>query len=487
MFRLLSNLTRSIANEIVDKAVERIARDKYVENIFEMMPVGKKVGPISLMEIIMRSTDGKPPGRPLGSHIRFSPWEKILLNPVHLSRFPIQETEKISTSVTIGPRAKHPLKISIPIMIAAMSFGGALSKRSKIALAKAASLIGTATNTGEAGLMKEEREAASLLIGQYNRGGWLNTPDKYKQLDAIEIQLGQGAQGSSPQRTRARDIGEDFREVYGLKPGEDAVIHSRLPGVDSTQDFIALVKRLQNETGVPVGLKIAATHHLEKELDIALQAGVDFITVDGAEGGTHAAAPTLEDDLGLPTMFAISRASRYLEQKGAKGSVSLIATGGLVTPGDCLKALALGADALYMGTAIMMALVGDQMTKTLPFEPPTDLVIYSGKMTDQLDVNRSATNAFHFLKSCQKEMELVCYSIGKQNINELSTEDLCTLDPFLARALQVDLGYIAPEEQNQYFAGFSLAPQSIVPYPSSTQLQGPYIQNPEASPEHRLH
>jgi glutamate synthase domain-containing protein 2 len=131
-------------------------------------------------------------------------------------------------------------------------------------LAKAATRIGTATNTGEAGLMEEEREAADLLIGQYNRGGWLNSRDKYSRLDAIEIQLGQGAQGSSPQRTPAKNIGDEYREVFGIPEGHDALIHSRLPGIDIKEQFTALVRRLQHETGVPVGLKIAATHHWKR-------------------------------------------------------------------------------------------------------------------------------------------------------------------------------------------------------------------------------
>src|SRR5690606_29815588 len=213
------------------------------------------------------------------------------------------------------------------------SFGGALSKRAKVALARAATAVGTATNTGEAGLMEEERAAAQLLIGQYNRGGWLNDPAKYSRLDAIGIRLGQGAQGSAPQRTHAKNIGQDYRDVFGLREGQDAVIHSRLRDVQSDRDFIALVRRLRDETGVPVGLKLAATHHLERELAIALAAEVDFVTVDGAEGGTHGGAPTLQDDLGLPTLFAISRAAQFLARHGATGDVSLLATGGLVTPG----------------------------------------------------------------------------------------------------------------------------------------------------------
>ncbi|WP_010278046.1 FMN-binding glutamate synthase family protein [Paenibacillus senegalensis] len=455
MYKWMSNIIRSIVNETVDKAIERVARDQYTENLFEMIPSSKKVGPIQLAEIMMRSKSGLPPARPLGSHMRFSPWEKLLFNPVHLFRFPTPEDVRINTSVTIGRNARKPLSLSIPIMIAAMSFGGALSKTAKIALAQAATRAGTATNTGEAGLLEEEREAASLLIGQYNRGGWLNTPDKYKRLDAIEIQLGQGAQGSSPQRTSAKNIGAEFREVYGLAEGDDALIHSRLPGVDTKEQFAALVRELKEETGVPVGLKLAATHFLEKELQIALEAGVDFLTIDGAEGGTHAAAPILEDDVGLPTLFATARAAKYLAQKGAREEVSLIATGGLITSGDCLKAMALGADAVYMGTAAIMALVSDQMTKSLPFEPPTSLVVYNAKMTDQLDPDKGALSLANFLNATVREMELVCYSLGRTSVSEVAKSDLCTLDPFISRAIGVDLGYISPEEQEKYFAELS--------------------------------
>jgi glutamate synthase domain-containing protein 2 len=463
MYKWVGNIIRSIVNETVDKAIERIARDQYTESLFEMIPATKKVGPIQLMEIMMRANTGLPAARPLGSHIRFSPWEKLLFNPVHLFRFPTPEDVQINTSVTIGRKARKPLTISIPIMIAAMSYGGALSKNAKIALARAAARIGTATNTGEAGFLQEEREAATLLIGQYNRGGWLNTPDKYTRMDAIEIQLGQGAQGTSPQRTAAKNIGEEYREVFGIPEGEDALIHSRLPGVDTKAQFIALVREIKEEAGVPVGLKIAATHFLEYELQIALEAGVDFITIDGAEGGTHAAAPSLEDDVGLPTLFATARAAKYLAQKGATGDVSLIATGGLITPGDCLKAMALGADAVYMGTAALMALIGDQMVKSMPFEPPTSLVVYNAKMTDQLDTDRSTESLFNFLNATVREMELICYSLGKTSVGDLSKTDLCTLDPFISKAIGVDLGFVSHEEQEEFFEGGLFPFMPVIP------------------------
>lgn len=451
MINIIKNFTRSIFNEVIDETINRLAKDQYTENLFELFPVAKKVSPIYLMEILMRSQQGTPLSRPLGSHIHFSPWEQLLFNPVHLDRFPTQENVAIHTSVTIGPKAKKPLTISIPIMIAGMSFGGALSKNTKIALAKAATKVGTATNSGETGLLKEEREAAQLFIGQYNRGGWMNTPDRYKQLDAIEIQLGQGAQGSAPQRTSAKNIGKEYREIINLKEGEDAQISSRLPGVNTKEEFIQLVRRLQNETGVPVGLKIAATHHLEKELAIAFEAGVDFITLDGAEGGTHGGAPTLQDDLGLPTLFAITRAHHFMTRQQVLGKVSLIATGGLVTPGHMLKAMALGADAVYIGTAAVMALVGDQITNSLPFEPPTSLVVYTGKITDQLDIDRSVTNLVRYLNGTVREMELATISLGKTSLSDVSKSDLCSIDPFIAKATKVAYAGVSPEQQEAFF------------------------------------
>lgn len=450
--KIIDNYIRSLINESIDKGITRLSYDQYIENLFEMIPVSKKVGIINLVELVMRATQGTPVPRPLGSYLHFSHWESLLFSPVHLFRFPTPDNVAIGTSVTIGKNSRKPLTITIPIMIAAMSFGGALSKNAKIALAKAATMAGTATNTGEAGLLEEERDSASLLIGQYNRGGWMNTPDKYKRLDAVEIQLGQGAQASSPQRTSVKNIGEEYREVFELSEGEDAVIHSRLPGISSKEDFIQLVRKLKNDTGVPVGLKIAATHHLEKELNIALEAEVDFVTLDGAEGGTHGGAPTLQDDTGLPTLFAVSRAANFFVKKQIYKKINLIATGGLVTPGQMLKAMALGADAVYIGTAAVMALVSEQVVGSVPFEPPTSLVVYTGKMTDKLDIDIGAKSLFRYLNACVREMELVAISMGRTALSEINKSDLCSLDPFLSKATGIKLGYIADEEQERFFS-----------------------------------
>lgn len=448
---LLSDTLRGVMNEAADDLLFKMTKDRYTDNLLSMISVVKRVGFFPAMELWMRATQGEVLERPLGTNLHLSHWEELLLNPVHLHRLPVEDTHPIDQTVVIGPAARRPLHLQIPVMITGMSYGGALSQAAKIALAKAASQLGTATNTGESGFLPEEREAATRLIGQYNRGGYLNTPERYKEFDAIEIQLGQGAQGSSPQRTQAKFIDKKMAEVYGLGEGEDAVLHTRIPGINSERDFEETVGRLKEETGVPVGVKFAASHWLEQELEVAVRAGVDFVVVDGAEGATHAASPTTEDDLGLPTMYAIARARRFLEAKDYKDRVTLIGSGGLFTPGQFLKALALGADALYIGTAPVLALIAPQVEKVTPTEPPTQLILHTGRLKDQFDPELGAESVVNYLDVCIKEMNAVLYSLGKPAVRELAREDLCCVDPFLARSLGVDFAGVAPGEQENYF------------------------------------
>ena len=284
------DLFRGVMDETADDIMSKIMQDRYTDNLLTGLSVAKKCGFQNLMEVEMRAVQGTTLERPLGSSLKMSPWEALLLNPVHLHRFPVESTEQVTIGVTVGPQAERPLELDIPILIAGMSYGGALSAAAKIALARAASALGTATNTGEAGLLPEERKEASKLIGQYNRGGYLNQPEKYKRVDAIEIQLGQGAQANAPQRTQVKFVDDKMRAVFELKEGQRFRTQFAYSGINTAQDFIDTVRRLKAKW-MSVGMKLAATHHLEKELDVAADAGVDFVSVDGAEGGTHGSTP----------------------------------------------------------------------------------------------------------------------------------------------------------------------------------------------------
>lgn len=444
---MFTQIVRYIANSVADHFVNRMIKDPYTENIFSYLTVAQKLSPRAIVEAGMRAERGKPINRPLGSPVVRSNWDQLLFNPVHLYRMPTPDHQQIETETVIGPMAKKPLTLNIPILIAGMSFGGALSLQAKIALAKGATRLGTATNSGEAPLVKEERQEAKYFIGQYNRGGWMNDHQSLSQLDAIEIQLGQGAQASAPMKTSAKKIDEPFRKRFGLAVGEDAVIHSRLKEVNRPEDFPPLVRELREKYGVPVGLKICATHYLEKEIDRALEGEIDFIVIDGAEGGTHGGPTILQDDVGLPTMIALSRAVRHLQKRGAKQQVSVIAAGGLTTPGHFLKAMALGADAVYIGSIALVGMLHTQINLATPFEPPVQTVLYQGKYKEDLDIEEAAQRLVHFVTSCVEEMKLVAYALGKTDLHQVETNDLVSLDRELAHALGIDYALYAKEDQ----------------------------------------
>jgi glutamate synthase domain-containing protein 2 len=447
--KLMNKMMMSMMNNMMDHMLNRMMQDPYTENLFSTFTIMQKLTPRAIIEAGMRAETGKPIERPLGSPIVLSDWQKILLNPVHLFRLPTQDGVQIHTGTVIGPRAKKPLQLEIPILITGMSYGGALSLKAKIALARASAMAGTASNSGEAPLIDEERQEAKFFIGQYNRAGWMNTPEQLRQLDAIEIQLGQGAQAAAPMSMSSTQIGEDLRKAKRLKPGQDAVIHTRLPGMNDTSDFIKIVRELRDTYGVPVGLKFAATHHLEKDLEVAIQAGVDYIVVDGAEGGTHGGPTTLQDDVGLPTLFALSRAVEFLEENGVKDRTTVIASGGLTTPGHFLKAMALGADAVYIGSIALMALLQTQMSKALPYEPPPQIPLYLGKFKEDLNVEEAAEHLTKFLKSCVEEMKLVTYALGKTDLAQLDRSDLVCVDKDLAGALRIDYAGYSPKKQHK--------------------------------------
>lgn len=434
---MLNEMLLRIANPVTDGLFGTMVTEDYAKNPLLMMTIIEKLTLRAIAETGIRAETGKALSRPIGSPLRLSPWEKLLLNPRQLFQLPTENLKNIKTEVTIGPNAKKPLKINLPILITGMSYGGSLSLKMKEALAKGAALANTATNTGESAVSREERESAKFLIGQYNRGGWL-TPEQLKQLDAIEVQLGQGAWGGAVESSMQSDKMDDhLRELWRVKPGESTGKKARFENVNTPQDIINLVNNLKQTYDVPVGIKIAATHFLERELEVIGQTTADFIAIDGQEGGTAAAAPTLEDDMGLPTLFAVSRTVDWLKRQGKREKFSLIAAGGLRTPGEFLKALALGADAIYIGSIAVIATLQSQMTKALPQFPAPQLALYDGSLKDEFDVEEGSRHLSNFLQSCREEMTMALQAMGKTTIRELGREDLVSIDRELSEVLQI--------------------------------------------------
>lgn len=450
---LLRPLGTRLMNQIMDYGFSRIVELDYTKNPFGILNVLRHAGPQNFVETLMRAHQGKPVQRPMGSPRQLSPWGDLLFQPVYLApRLPTPDVETIDLQTVIGPQARRPLRVEIPILITAMSYGGALSLEAKVALAKGANLAGTATNTGEA-YLPEEREAAERLIVQYHRGQWPNSPysrpEILKNADAIEIQLGQGAQAAAAMRTAPNKINDDMRDVFGLDPNEPAVMATRIPGVDKPDDFVRLVQELKQQYEVPVGVKIGASGYLEQDLHVFVEAGVDFITVDGAEGGTHGGPTTLQDDVGLPTLYAIVRADNYLRRQGVREHVTVIAAGQLTSPGTYLKALALGADAVDIGTMAIIALLSGQMTRAMPGAPPYNLVMHSAshQWNTALDIDAGAQHLANYLQAVRDEMCYVVQSLGKTAVHDLDRRDLLSLSRDLSRFAGVS-DVASPEEES---------------------------------------
>ncbi|HWR45714.1 FMN-binding glutamate synthase family protein [Sporomusa sp.] len=430
---LLSWMMMKMMDPMADEAMAKMLTEDYPDNPFLMVTVAEKLSPRAIMEAAMRAELGKELTRPLGSPVVLSPWDKILLNPRQLFQLPYPDYTQIDTKTVIGPTAKRPLQLDIPIMITGMSYGGSLSLLMKMAVAKGAAMAGTSTNTGESAVTNEERDSAKYLIGQYHRGGQLSGPEQLSRLDAIEIQLGQGAWGGAVDEPMPADkIGRHLRKAWHLQEGQGNTVYARMPGKQTPQDYINMVNSMKEQYDVPIGVKIAGTDYIEYELAVIAQTQADYIVVDGSEGGTASSNPTLQDNVGLPTFHTLVRTVDWLEDNQLRDRFSVIATGGLTTPGHFLKALALGADAVYIGTIALMAAMQSQVAKTLPQAPPSQLALYTGKMTDKLDVNKAAKHLANFLTSCTVEMQLAAQAVGKQALRDLERSDLVTVERDMA-------------------------------------------------------
>lgn len=446
----LSWMMMKLMDPTMDEAIVKMLTEGYADNPFIMVTIAEKLSPRAMMEAAMRAESGKELSRPLGSPIVLSPWDKILLNPKQLFQLPTADYTKIDTKTVIGPKAKKPLQLNMPIMITGMSYGGSLNLPIKTALAKGSAIAGTSTNTGESVVTEEERDAAKFLIGQYHRGGQLSGPEQLSRLDAIEIQLGQGAWGGAvDEPMKAEQIGEDLRMAWHLEKGQDATVHARMPGKNTPQDYIKMINNMKSQYDVPIGVKLAGTDYMEYELAMIAQTQADYIVVDGSEGGTAAANPTLQDNVGLPTFHAIVRTVDWLVKQGLRDQFSVIAAGGLTTPGHFLKALALGADAVYIGSIALIAAMHTQMAKALPQSPPTQLALYTGKLNDQLDIDLAANHLANFLNSCNTEMQLAVQAVGKTATKELDRNDLVTVEKDLAQFAGIRYAASCREEEQQ--------------------------------------
>lgn len=442
---------RAIVKKIVAKFGEIVLTDNYQENIIELMPGLRHVGVQNMLENSMRAQLGNVIYRPLGSSKKWPHLDPITFIPAQTGPFPVEGDEPVDMSVTIGPNAKKPLELDIPIIISGMGYGVGLSEQARMALAQAAKTVGAAINSGEGGILPEELDTAGKYILQFSRTEWAKEEKEIKRANMIEIKIGQGAVLGMGKKIPPKDLQGRARELMGLEENEEAIIYEQFFENQTFDDLKELVNELRKITkGVPIGAKIGAGGKIEEDIDRLIDLGVDFISVDGGQAAMKEAPPILADDFGIPTLHAVVRAVNHLEKRGLKKQISLIASGGLLVPGHFLKVLALGADAVNIGSAMLFALTHTQSLKAVPFEPPTQTVWYNGKLKDQFNTEEGAQSAEKFLTAAIEEMKLGLRAMGKHSLQELSRKDLVSYDELTAKKIGIPYTFDPwkSEEQN---------------------------------------
>lgn len=433
----------------VKQAGKIIMTDSYQENIIELIPGFRHLGIQNALENNLRAETGDVLHRPFGSSKKWPHLDEITFIPAQTSPFPIDGDEDVDVKVTIGPKAKKPMKIKIPLMISGMAYGIALSEQVKIALATAAKNTGTAINSGEGGILPEEVESAGKYILQFSKTEWGKEEKTIKRADMIEIKLGQGATLGMGGNISPENLTGRAREVMGLKEDETAHIMEHFFEKQTLKDLKELVDELRKMSGgVPIGAKIGAGGKIEEDIDHLIEIGVDFIAVDGGQGASVGAPPLLADDFGIPTLHAITRASNHLEKRKKKGDISLIVSGGLFTPGHFLKVLALGADAVYLGSVMLFTVSHTQTLNALPFEPPTQAVWNEGKFTDVFKTEDGAKSAEKFLTASTEEIKLALRAMGKKSLKELSRKDLVSYNELTAKMIGIPFSFESWEDKS---------------------------------------
>ncbi len=442
---------RWLIKKIVQKTAKIVFTDSYQENLLELLPGFRHMGLQNVLENNLRAESGDLLHRPLGGASKKWPHlDSITFIPAQTDPFPTDGETNVDVKVTIGPNAKKPLHLAKPFLISGMGYGISVSDKVRMALMKAANETGIAINSGEGGILPEEVQEAKKFVLQFSKTEWGKEQETLEQAAMIEIKLGQGAVMGMGGRISPQNLTGKARQVMSIKENEQAVIYEHFYENQTIDDLKQLVDELREVTdGVPIGAKIAAGGKIEEDIDHLLEMGVDVIAVDGGQGATVGAPPILADDFGIPTLHGVVRASRHLEKRQVKDKVSLIVSGGLFTPGHFLKVLALGADAVYIGSAILFTVSHNQILHALPFEPPTQIVWDEGKYNNQFDEKQGADAAKKFLDASTEEIREALRAMGKRSLQELSTKDLVSHDPFTAEMIGIPFSFATMETNKE--------------------------------------
>lgn len=351
-------------------------------------------------------------------------WSDIQFVTAQLHRLPRLDDEPVSTRTIIGPKAHKPLILDIPLFVSDMSFG-ALSATAKVALAMGAEKAGTGICSGEGGMLPEEQAANSRYFYELASARFGFSMDKLDKVQAFHFKGGQGAKTGTGGHLPGEKVKGQIAEVRGLEPGTDAISPSRFPDWTDLSDYRDFADTVRARTGgIPIGYKLSA-QHIEKDIDAALSIGVDYIILDGRGGGTGAAPLIFRDNISVPTIPALARARRHLDAVGADG-VSLIITGGLRTPADFAKAMAMGADAIAVSNSALQAIGCLGMRACHTNNCPVGIATQKEHLVARLIAETSADQLARFFDSSVALMKVMARACGHDSLSGFSSDDLVT-------------------------------------------------------------
>jgi len=389
----------------------------------------------------MKYKNNKPPTTSGRSHIfGQAGFDQINFATAQIAKRPVEyfgNEKNINSKTVIGKKSKQPIDIEGPAIVGAMSFG-ALSKPAKLAIAKGSTLANTIDNTGEGGMLPQQRKLAKLLIAQYSTGRFGVDEDYLKKADAIEIKFGQGAKpgqgGLLPGHKVTKEIANTrSSKTKKIKEGESVhspVAHPDIFSIEDLKKKIQWLKKLTN--GKPIILKFAACN-LKKDLPLAIKAGPDIIAIDGAEGGTGAAPSVMLHHTGLPTVTALIEARHILDK--LKAPQELWIGGGITKGADMAKALAMGADLVFIATALLDAMGCINCNLCHLDICPKGICTQNPKLTAKFNEKENAQKIADFFEASREEVKMLTAACGYDDIYKLNKKDLIPLTHEVAQII----------------------------------------------------
>ena len=351
-------------------------------------------------------------------------WNDIQLLAAQMATKPLMEDVAVASELIIGPNAKKPLKLDIPLFVSDMSFG-ALSEEAKVSLAKGAELAGTGICSGEGGMLADEQEANSKYFYEYASAKFGFDWEKLKKVQAFHFKGGQGAKTGTGGHLSGNKVIGKIAEVRNLKEGTPAVSPPTFDNLHTAKDFKNFANKVREITGgIPIGFKLSA-NHIEEDIQFALDASADYIILDGRGGGTGAAPLIFRNNISVPTIPALARARQYLDKINRK-DVTLIITGGIRVPDDFIKAMALGADGIALSNSALQSIgcVAARMCNTN--NCPAGVATQKPELRKLLDVEKSANQLFNFFSASTELMKVMARACGHNHLNKFNQKDITT-------------------------------------------------------------